>query len=225
MYSKNPFTESEILTHLHHFSEETLWSYDTHWSNEEKKLFQSLEKLKVDFRFPAVKNDVGQNLNFLVSVLKPKTIFEMGSGYGQSAFWYLVGQEQLPQSIYLTERRDDLIEPFSKLSWPEDWKEVLHYHQGDALLKLAEVELLDLVLLDGEKGQYLEFLKAVEKKLSARGVVVVDNAFVKGTFLKEENQHKDMVKKTHEFHAYLKKGPFKTTFLPVRDGLFLLSKA
>jgi predicted O-methyltransferase YrrM len=221
VYSKNPLSESDLLTKLHAFSEDTFW---INLSSEETRLFSELENLKNSFHFPAVKNDVGQLLNFLVQTRKPKTIFEFGSGYGHSAFWYLAQVKNLPQKIYLTEKRTDLVAPFEQLSWPELWKKSLDYFQGDAFERLAQIDYIDLALVDGQKADYLSFIQKIEPKLNSQSMIVIDNAFIKGIFLQEENQNKEVVKKTLELFEFIKGSNFVRAFLPVRDGIILLQK-
>lgn len=194
------------------------------FSSAESCLFSELEHLKTSFHFPAVKNDVGQLLNFLVQTRNPKTIFEFGSGYGHSAFWYLAQVKNFPSKIYLTEKRTDLVAPYEALPWPSEWKKVLDYYQGDAFERLAQIDQIDLTLVDGQKADYLSFIQKVEPKLTKNALVVIDNAFIKGTFLQEENQNKEVVKKTLELFTFIKQSNYSRVFLPVRDGIILLQK-
>lgn len=195
---------------------------------EEEKLLELLEKHEAELNFPAVKKDVGSLLNFLTSLLSPKNIFEFGSGYGHSAFWYLQANSPGLESIHLTEKRDDLEDVFHKLPWPKSWREKLFYHQGDAFETLESFQpdlKFDLVLVDGVKAQYQQFLIDIHSRLNTHATIVVDNCFWKGRFLDEKELHKKSPKAIKELHEWLKKQSYyRVSFLPISDGIFLLRK-
>ena len=210
-------SEDLLLYTLHQYSENQLW---INLSPEEKVLLEKLEQFKIQFNFPAVKNDVGQMLNFLTKAFSCKTIFEFGSGYGHSAFWYFVQNNHPPQKVYLTERRTDLQDSFNSIKWSS----ALDYFCGDAFERLQQIEAIDLCLLDGQKSQYLEFLQKLIPRLNPGAIIVIDNAFIKGQFLDKDLQHKDIVQKTNELHQFLRNQKFEKVFMPVRDGLLILKK-
>ena len=195
-------------------------------SDSEKELLDKLEAYEKELNFPAVKKDVGSLLNFLTTLKNPKNIFEFGSGYGHSAFWYLQANSQQLQSIHLTEKRDDLEAVFHELPWPSDWKSKLVYHQGDAFESLEKIETdFDLVLVDGVKAQYQTFLKTIHQRLKPGAIVIVDNCFWKGRFLDEKELHKTSPKAIKELHLWLKSQDlYRVSFLPISDGIFLLRK-
>lgn len=208
---------SDLLENLHQYSETKIW---VQLSEQEKSLLSKLDQFKVQFNFPAVKNDVGQVLNFLCKAFSCQTIFEFGSGYGHSAFWYFVQNPHPPKKVYLTERRTDLQASFNEIKWAE----ALDYFCGDAFNRLEEINGIDLCLLDGQKSQYKEFLEKLLPRMNPGGLIVIDNAFIKGQFLDKDLQHKDVVQKTHELHQYLQSIKLEKVFLPVRDGLLILKK-
>lgn len=195
-------------------------------SDSEKSLLDKLEALELKLNFPAVKKDVGSLLNFLTISNNPKHIFEFGSGYGHSAFWYLQANANSIESIHLTEKREDLEGIFHDLPWPADWRSKLHYHQGDAFESLNKIDQqFDLVLVDGVKAQYQTFLKDIYSRLNENAIVVVDNCFWKGRFLDETELHKTSPKAIKELHEWLKtQALYRVNFLPISDGIFLLRK-
>lgn len=223
MFSQVPLSEHQLLDQLHQYSENHFWF---ELNQTEKYLFQELNRYKENLNFPAVKNDVGQILNFIVRSYRPKRIFEFGSGYGHSCFWYLaaIHEKDQPQQIFLTEKRTDLGLHFHQLPWPQEWKEKIHYEQGDAFIALENKNELDLILVDGQKSSYLEFIIKALPQLKSQGLIVIDNAFIKGGFLLEENQDKLVVKNTKALYEFIETSSLNRVFLPVRDGLILLQK-
>lgn len=209
------------LNLLHLYSESLPFGVDA----EFKTLYQELKNLEKKLNFPAVMDDVGSYLSFLTNTMQFKTIFEFGSGYGQSAFWFLMGNKAT-EKIYLTEKREDLKEVFAALPWPEEFKAKIEYYTGDAFEKVNSVKSFDLLLIDGVKADYLKFVKIAEEKLSQNGVVVIDNAFWRGSFLDEKLvETKVSAQNMKALHDYIKESKvWQSSFLPFSDGVILLSR-
>lgn len=192
-----------------------------------RNLFEELKRKEKELRFPAVKNDVGSMLGFLLSLTEGKRVFEMGSGYGHSSFWYFAANEASLEKVVLTEKREDLLDVFDSLPWPVSWKERMEYHQGDAFEKLASEEgEFDLFLVDGVKADYKRFVEAAAAKLSRKGILAIDNSFWRGSFLRPElRAKKKTAEKMHELHAWIKqRKDLCAVFVPYNDGLTLLKK-
>jgi predicted O-methyltransferase YrrM len=190
------------------------------------ELLQKLNFLKEKYNFPAVNNDIGSFLAFLISIKQPKVIFEMGSGYGHSAFWYLTAQCEELERVYLTERRDDLAAEFEALPWSPEDKNKLDYWQGDAFEKLATVDKIDFALIDGQKSDYLTFFKELDTKLSEGSIVAIDNSYWRGSFLDAEMvEKKKSARDIGKLHEYIEQlDGYQKLFLPFKDGLSLLVK-
>lgn len=190
-----------------------------------RHLFNDLNNYQTTLNFPAVQNDVGELLSFLCGLVRPKIIFEMGSGYGHSCFWYMVGGHEFIEKVVLTEKRDDLESIFYKISWDTDFKSKIEYHQGDAFEKLQQIKDIDLLLIDGVKGDYLKFLEESFDKLNENALIVIDNSFWRGSFLDEEYAEKKSAKNIKELHEYISSSnKFAAVFLPFKDGVTLLRK-
>ncbi len=221
----------EFLMRDYPFSYEQLFNFSkSHpYTNlgDKKELFEQLEFSRKKLNFPAIENDIGSLFNFIFKLKDIRTVFEMGSGYGHSAFWYLFNSSNLPERIILTEKRDDLYTIFNSLPWPESWKSRLDYFQGDAFEKLKSLDhQIDFALIDGVKGDYLRFLKEAYPKLSRGGIVAIDNSYWRGSFLDPELViKKQSARNIAELHAYLtNSSAWEGVFIPFRDGLSLLRK-
>lgn len=186
-------------------------------------LFEQLEIHRERLNFPAVQNDIGCFIQFLTGLIRPQVVFEMGSGYGQSAFWFLTGSDAI-ERVILTEKRKDLERVFKALPWPEKFKSKLSYHQEDAFDVLVSIERIDMILIDGVKSDYLKFLKAIERKVHGESLVFIDNSYWRGSFLDtaERAEHRS-ARKIAELHEFLASTNFwKSCFIPYYDGLTLL---
>lgn len=195
-------------------------------SEEELSLLNHLEQIQTKLNFPAINRDVGSFINFMMNFLKPKTIFEMGSGYGHSSFWYFAKNCPMPESVHLTEKRDDLTEQFENIHWPALWRDKIFYEQADAFDVLKKVDQIDFALIDGVKADYLDFLRAVYPKMSKGGVVLIDNSYWRGSFLDQElSRTKDSARKIKELHEFIQTSPlWSSVFVPYVDGLSILMK-
>lgn len=188
-------------------------------------LYNELKTLEQNYHFPAIRDDIGSFIAFMFHWVKPKRIFEFGSGYGQSAFWYLLGSDSI-EKIILTEKRDDLLKEFEALSWPSDWKMKLEYFQKDAFEVFENESNLDFILIDGVKSDYLEFLEKSVSRLNSHGLILIDNSYWRGSFLDDEIvSKKQTARKIKELHEYIESSQdFESVFLPFEDGVSLLRK-
>lgn len=208
---------------LNRFSAKLPYSYTS--SEAIKLLHQELKTLEKELNFPAIRDDIGQMVNFIFKWIRPKEIFEFGSGYGQSCFWYLVNNPFI-EKITLTEKRDDLEEKFHQLNWPVEWKNKMHYHQADAFEVFKSIEKVDFILIDGVKADYLDFLKLCENKLNENGLILIDNSYWRGSFLDPEvSEKKQTAKNIKKLHQYIDESDFwEAAFIPYEDGVSLLRK-
>lgn len=190
-------------------------------------LYTSLKKQEELLNFPAIRDDIGIFINFIFNWLRPKNIFEFGSGYGQSSFWYLLNQDSV-EKIILTEKRSDLLEVFNSILWPTEWKLKLEYNQGDAFdtFSKSPIPTFDFLLIDGVKADYLKFLEFSKDRISKDGLILIDNSYWRGSFLDEElSVSKLTAKKIKELHDFLAStNDFESVFVPFEDGVTLIKK-
>ncbi|QLG50505.1 O-methyltransferase [Natrinema halophilum] len=126
--------------------------------------------------FPHVGPDVGAFLRFIARLSDAERIFEFGSGYGYSAYWFA---DALPDDgeIVLTEVDDAELELAREYMAAGGYDEVARYERGDAMETIETVDgPFDVVLIDHQKSAYADAFDAVRSKLPVGGVVVADNA-------------------------------------------------
>jgi predicted O-methyltransferase YrrM len=83
----------------------------------------------------------------------------------------------------------------------------------------------DLIFIDADKKNYLNYLELALPKLRSGGLLLSDNVLWSGKVL-EETQHKDEdTRVLKEFNTRLSNHPeLETVLLPLRDGLTLSRK-
>lgn len=163
-------------------------------------------------------------LTFLIKLGSVKKVLELGTYTGYSA---LAMAEQLPEdgSVHTVD-----INPHTTKLAREYWDQSPHGKKIHQILKpgLEALENLnqsfDLIFIDADKNNYSNYLKWSVEHLSPKGLIVVDNTLWSGKVLTP-----GLDKQTDSIIAHNKLASelpgFVKTLLPIRDGMFLLTRA
>jgi caffeoyl-CoA O-methyltransferase len=163
-------------------------------------------------------------LGFLIKLGGVKRVLEFGTFTGYSA---LAMAEQLPQDGTVTTID---INPHTTKVAQEYWNRSPHGQKITQILKpgaeaLAELTgTFDLVFIDADKNGYPLYLEWALAHLSPRGLVVTDNTLWSGKVLKPglDKQTDSII--THNSQARELAG-YTKVLLPVRDGMYLITKS
>jgi len=180
--------------------------------------------------FPHVGPEVGGTLRLLARMVDATRIFEFGSGYGYSAYWFA---EALPADgeIVLTEVDEDELELAKTYLERGGYDSLARYELGDALETIERYDgPFDVVLIDHQKHRYREAFEAVRSKIPVGGVIVADNAMcagiiefeklleiVEGGAPSEVNEHTQGV--ADYLEAVRTDPDFETIVLPLGEGI------
>lgn len=126
--------------------------------------------------FPTVGPEVGGWLRLLARMSNARSVFEFGSGFGYSAYWFA---EALPNDgeIVLTERDAANLDRAREYLSRGGYLDQVTMEQGDAVETVERYDgPFDIVLLDNEKHRYREAFETVREKVASDGLVVADNA-------------------------------------------------
>lgn len=192
------------------------------------KLLLNLEDFAREHHVSIVEPEVGQLLNLLVNITKPKKILEIGTAIGYSTIWMaraldedgqITTVELLPQRFQLAKENFQKAQVAEKISGINgDAKEIVY--------QLNEV--YDFIFLDAAKGQYPEFLNLTKKILKPGGLLVADNVLLNGWVIDlkyPERRKKTMVYRMKSFLEELKESSeFVTSIIPLGDGVALIWK-
>lgn len=125
--------------------------------------------------FPIVGPDAGGLLRALACARQAQSVFEFGSGFGYSAYWFLEG---MPASgdIVLTEIDDDELAMAEQFFDRAGFADRATFEYGDAMDYIDDYEgPFDVVFLDHQKERYAAAFEKIREKLPVGGVVVADN--------------------------------------------------
>jgi predicted O-methyltransferase YrrM len=167
----------------------------------------------------------GKILRMISFMIKPKTILEIGTFTGYSAICLAQG---LPAGghLHTIEVNDELIE-IPKLYFEKyGLSDKITLHVGDARQIIPSIpDNFDLIFLDAEKSEYIEYYNIVFDKVNSGGFILADNILWSGKVLKEEESNDYFTKGIKEFNNFIKADKrVEKVILPIRDGLMILRK-
>jgi predicted O-methyltransferase YrrM len=136
--------------------------------------------------FPTVGHEVGATLRLVTRMVDARRVFEFGSGYGYSGYWFA---QALPEDgeVVLTEHDEDELDMAREYMSRGGFDDLARYEGGDALDAIDRYDgPFDVVLIDHQKHRYEEAFDAVREKVPSGGVVVADNTMKAGIIQTEK---------------------------------------
>jgi predicted O-methyltransferase YrrM len=166
----------------------------------------------------------GKFLEMICQMIRPEKVLEIGTFTGYGALAMAAG---LPAGAELhTIEINDELEPYLSgwISESPD-KDKIHLHIGNALKIIPELEMtFDLVFIDGEKDQYVDYYESALKKTRRGGFLIADNTLWSGKVLEPdipENDH--FTRGVMRFNDHVQAdGRVDNLLLPVFDGMMLI---
>lgn len=172
------------------------------------KVLNQIERMSETKFLPIVGSSKGQILVKVIRDIKPKRVLEVGTLIGYSAI--LMGKElgkdaQITTIEIHANEAERARENIRRAEIPPTVEVVI----GDAIQVIPTLGgQFDLVFIDAEKTEYLDYLRLVEPKLHKASVVVADNA---GIFADQMRDYLDYVRSS---------GKYKSKYVPVGgDGV------
>ena len=184
----------------------------------EDPILKKMEEHAVESDFPYIGPLVGRVLYQLARLSKAKTVFEMGSGFGYSAFWFALA---LPENgvVYLTDNSQKNVELSKRFFLEGNLSHKARFHSGDSIQILSQTkDNFDIILIDLEKKDYPKALELAKTKLNPGGLMIADNLLWFGQVLeKDVDQSTKAIQKFNQL--LFNDCSFISTLLPIRDGV------
>ena len=184
----------------------------------EDPVLKEMEETGNQINFPLVGSLVGRLLYQLVKMSGAKKIFEMGSGFGYSAFWFALA---IPEDgiVHLTDQSKKNLELAKNFLTRGNLVHKAKFHVGDALDVLQKTnDSFDLIFIDIDKELYPRALALAKMKLKLGGLLMADNLLWFGQVL--ERKGDASTEGIKEFNRKLFNDcDFISTLLPIRDGI------
>ena len=165
-------------------------------------------------------------LSFICRMIKPKTVLEIGTFTGYAT---IAMAKALPENskIYSIDHNPEWHEIARKWTQKAGVNNKVELLLGEAQKLIPEIKTeFDMVFIDGEKDEYLDYYEAVFPKVKHGGIILADNVLWGGKIFDKIVKQKD--KKTRhiiKFNETIQADSRVTNFiLPVRDGLMIIEK-
>ena len=174
--------------------------------------------------FPIAGPVIGRLLSQLSLLTHATRVFEVGSGFGYSAFWFARALEP-GATVTLTDfDRENLDRARAWLAKSGLLDRCRFEPAGDGLEALARAEAgLDIVFLDGEKAEYPRALAVALPKLRPGGLVLADNVLWGGAVARGESDAATAGLREYTRLIFGSEG-LVSTIMPIRDGIALTMK-
>ncbi len=194
--------------------------YLSHWMRHRDPLLDEMESYAQENDFPIIGPLAGAYLYQFARMINAKRVFELGSGYGYSAYYFLkaVEPDGIVHCTEFSKQNIDLAREF--LSGAGLWERTT-FHQGDALAALQKIgSSWDVIFNDIHKKQYPETVELAYRYLRPGGLFISDNVLWSGRVLDGKDDGASDTAAIKEFtrRLFAHEG-FITTILPIRDGV------
>ncbi len=167
----------------------------------------------------------GRILKMLTQMAGAKRVLELGTFTGYSALCFA---EALPaDGVVHTIDDNDELEEFAYSFFAESpYSSKIIQHIGKALEIIPTLdEEFDLVFLDADKREYLQYYHAAFDKIPAGGYILADNTLWDGKVVQPVEPNDKQTIALLEFNDFVAKDPrVETVIIPLRDGLTLIRK-
>ena len=167
----------------------------------------------------------GQFLGALVRSLQAKRILELGTFTGYSSISMALA---LPPDgrVITCDVNPETTEIARRYAAEAGVVERIEYRTGPALDTIAELDgEFDLIFIDADKPNYLNYYEATLPKLAARGVMILDNTLWSGRVADpaEDDENTRAIRAVND--RVLEDSRVKNVLLTVRDGMNLVWRA
>ena len=195
--SKNSNTEPEILARL---------NQETH----QKILKPRMLSGHIQGRF----------LSMISKMKSPSTILEIGTYTGYGTLCLSEGLKE-DGKIFTIDRNEELLKIQNKYFEKSGKRDKIIQLTGNAKEILNDLnETYDLVFIDADKENYIEYFKQVSERLNKNGIIISDNVLWSGKVLDSSLEKDEETNALVNFNKILNEDKrFETVILPLRDGL------
>jgi predicted O-methyltransferase YrrM len=168
--------------------------------------------------FPIVGPLVGRLLFQLAVMINAKSVFELGSGFGYSAYWFAKAVGEGGSVVYtdMSVENARAAEDFLERAGLRPRVDI---RTGDAVRVLEESKGgFDIIFNDIDKEYYPLVVDAAYEKLRKGGIFITDNVLWSGRVLSDDGS--PGTEGVREFtRLLLSKAGFFTAIIPLRDGV------
>jgi caffeoyl-CoA O-methyltransferase len=194
-------------------------------ARHDEPVLLEMEREGTERNFPIIGRSVGVTVEVLTRAIRARRVFELGSGFGYSAYWFSRavgpdGELHLTDSDPANERRAMRYLARAGLDRP------VRFHVGEALASLGETDgEFDVVYCDIDKQSYPHAWRAARERIRPRGLYICDNVLWSGHVAhssSEEDPHSELTEAIREHNRLIAQDErYLSTIVPTRDGVLV----
>jgi len=206
-----------------HFISQELEDYIEQHSEKEPALLAALNKetyQKILLPRMLSGHFQGRVLSMLSKLIRPVNILEIGTYTGYSALCLCEGMQENGQ-LHTIDIKEELVDFQRKHFDKSLWGKQIIQHLGEAVDIIPALNLkFDLVFIDADKENYLNYFELILPKMNKGGIILSDNVLWSGKVLEPLNPKDSSTKILLEYNQLLATDSrVETVLLPIRDGL------
>jgi caffeoyl-CoA O-methyltransferase len=177
-----------------------------------------MEELAAEKGFPIVGRVVGATLEMLTRATAARRVFEMGSGYGFSAYWFARAVGEQGEVILTDGDPENAKQAEDYLSRAGLWDRC-SFKVGDAIESLSQTEgEFDVIYCDIDKQDYPKAFEASRERLRVGGLYLCDNVLWSGRVAADDNDELTQAIRRQNEMVYADEN-FAPSIIPTRDGV------
>jgi predicted O-methyltransferase YrrM len=167
----------------------------------------------------------GRFLSFISKLQQPKLILEIGTYTGYSALCLAEGLAENGKLISIDVNEET--SAFAKLFIEKtEYANKIDLVLADAKDYIPTIkESIDLVFIDADKKNYINYYHLVIDKLNKGGLIIADNVLWSGKITMPESTMDKETIAIHQFNQFVQQdNRVENMLLPIRDGLMVVRK-
>ena len=212
---------------MNNFINKDILEYSEKYSQQEPEILQELNReTHLKILNPRMLSGFfqGRLLSIISKLIKPKKVLEIGTYTGYSAICISEGMNKngIIHTIDKNEELNTIQKKYFKKSGLEN--NIIQYN-GCALDIIPKIEeKFDLIFIDADKENYINYFNLVIDKLNTNGIILADNVLWSGKVINSED-HDLTTNVLREFNRMVNNdNRVETILLPIRDGISIIRK-
>ena len=209
-------------------SEDDIIEYSENFSSEESTVLKKLSRetyLKIVFPRMISGKLQGNFIKMISCMIKPEKILEIGTFTGYSAICFAEGLSEngIMHTIEVNPELEDIVLKYFNEAGVAN---KIYLHIGNAIDVIPTIDgLFDLVFIDADKENYLNYYNLVFDKVKKCGFIIADNVLWDGKVILKPTPTDKETLGIIEFNEFVKNDKrVEKVLLPLRDGLMMIRK-
>ncbi len=191
-----------------------------------EKELKKMEDYAENYGFPIIGTSCGYYIYQLARMIKAKSIFELGSGYGYSTAWFAKAIRENGGGVVHHTVWDENLSQMAKQHLVKLGSDkYVKFHMSEAVTALKKTKgPFDIIFNDIDKEQYPASLPVIKSKLRKGGILIIDNMLWHGDIFNKRDRS-PATKGVREFTKQITKDKdWIVSLVPMRDGMIVAYK-